>query len=107
MRSYDFMCTKTGAIIVPACGFDSVPADLLVFLSNRTIKNALGPDAQLGLSQTFYAVKGGISGGTLATMMSDIENVPKFKLFEAQKDYAISQAQYTFEGAETCGRHMC
>ncbi|RPD57921.1 hypothetical protein L226DRAFT_538874 [Lentinus tigrinus ALCF2SS1-7] len=90
---YDFMCTKTGAIIVPACGFDSVPADLLVFLSNRTLKNALGPDAQLGLSQTFYSLKGGISGGTLATMMSDIENVPKFRLIEAQKDYAISQAR--------------
>ncbi|KAI0697401.1 Saccharopine dehydrogenase-domain-containing protein [Cerioporus squamosus] len=93
IEGYDFMSTKTGAIIIPACGFDSVPADLLVFLSNRTLKNALGPDAQLGLSQTFYSLKGGISGGTLATMMSDIENVPRFKLYEAQRDYAIAQAR--------------
>ncbi len=91
VHRYDFVSTKTGAIIVPGCGFDSIPADLLVFLSNRTLKNALGPDAQLGLSQTFYSMKGGISGGTLATLMTEAEIVPKYKLLEAQKDYAVSQ----------------
>ncbi|TFK88041.1 hypothetical protein K466DRAFT_88124 [Polyporus arcularius HHB13444] len=93
IERYDFVSTKTGAIIIPGCGFDSIPADLLVFLSNRTLKNALGPDAQLGLSQTFYSMKGGISGGTLATLMTEAEIVPKYKLLEAQKDYAVSQAR--------------
>ena len=72
------------------CGFDSIPADLLVFLSNRTLKNAFGPDAQLGLSQTFYKGTGGVSGGTLATLMSDMENVPRSRLLQAQHDYALS-----------------
>ncbi|KAI0800124.1 Saccharopine dehydrogenase-domain-containing protein [Fomes fomentarius] len=70
---YDALATKTGAIIVPACGFDSIPADLLVHLSNRTLKNALGPQAQLGLSQTFYDLVGGVSGGSLATLLTGIE----------------------------------
>ena len=75
---------------MPACGMDSIPADILVFLSNRTLKNALGPQAQLGLSQTFYHIKGGFSGGTLATLFAEIEHVPEYFAQETRKDYAIS-----------------
>ncbi|KAI0752784.1 Saccharopine dehydrogenase-domain-containing protein [Daedaleopsis nitida] len=87
---YDYLASKTGAIIVPTCGFDCIPADILVFLSNRTLKTVLGPDAEPGLSQTFYGVEGGVSGGTIATLMSDIETVPRHTYTAGQRDYALS-----------------
>lgn len=76
---------------MPACGFDSIPADLLVHLSSRTLKNALGPQAQLGLSQTFYEIAGGVSGGSLATLLTGIEQVPPAVHSEAASDYALSR----------------
>ncbi|KAI0752778.1 Saccharopine dehydrogenase-domain-containing protein [Daedaleopsis nitida] len=90
---YDHLATTRGAIIVNTCGFDSIPADILVFLSNKTLKNALGSSAQLGLSQTFYDVRGGLSGGTFATMMNDIEVVPRLRIIESSRDYALSHVR--------------
>lgn len=90
LSSYDYLASKTGAIIVPTCGFDCIPADILVFLSNRTLKSILGPDAEPGLSQTFYGVEGGVSGGSIATLMSDIETVPRHVYAAGQRDYALS-----------------
>ena len=89
-HSFDHTATKTKAVIVPACGFDSLPSDLAVFLSNRTLKNALGPQTQLGLSQSFFDVKGAFSGGSFATMVAEIEQVPRGRLAESHKEYALS-----------------
>ena len=36
---YHYVATKTGAIIVPSCGLDSIPADLSAFLGNKTLKS--------------------------------------------------------------------
>ena len=30
---------KTGAIIVPSCGLDSIPSDFSAFLGNKTLKS--------------------------------------------------------------------
>ena len=89
-HSFDHAATKTKAVIVPACGFDSLPSDLAVFLSNRTLKNALGPQTQLGLSQSFFDVRGAFSGGSFATMVAEIEQVPRGRLAESHKEYALS-----------------
>ena len=89
-HSFDHTATKTKAVIVPACGFDSLPSDLAVFLSNRTLKNALGPQTQLGLSQSFFDVRGAFSGGSFATMVAEIEQVPRGRLAESHKEYALS-----------------
>jgi short subunit dehydrogenase-like uncharacterized protein len=58
----------TGARIVHACGFDSVPSDLSVYSLYRAVR-----DADAGeLTDTDLVVKsfsGGVSGGTIASMM--------------------------------------
>lgn len=73
-----------------------MPADVVVYLANKTLKAALGPRASLGPSLAVYRANGGISGGTLATMMAVAENVPIEKLQEAQADYALGP------GASAC-----
>ncbi|KAI1786338.1 Saccharopine dehydrogenase-domain-containing protein [Ganoderma leucocontextum] len=90
IQLFDHAATKTGAVIVSACGFDSIPSDIAVFLANRTLKNALGPQTQLGLSQSFFDVQGGFSGGTMASMAAEIEDVPADIAAESRKDYALS-----------------
>lgn len=89
---YDYLASKTGAAIIPACGFDSVPADLLVLLANKTIKDTLGPDAGLGHSLTVYDMDGGFSGGTLTSLLTLFDDVPPKTLTASRQDYSLSPA---------------
>ncbi|KAH9834188.1 Saccharopine dehydrogenase-domain-containing protein [Rhodofomes roseus] len=89
---YDYVAAKAGVLLIPSCGFDSVPADLTVYLANKTLKAAAGPQASLGDSLSVYRAKGGFSGGTQASLMAIVENVPIDKLQEASVDYALAPA---------------
>jgi short subunit dehydrogenase-like uncharacterized protein len=65
---------QTGARIVHSCGFDSVPSDLGVLLLHQ----AAGADGAGALRDTTLvvtALKGGVSGGTLASMMDQLDEV--------------------------------
>jgi len=90
INMFDYYATKTGSIIVPSCGMDSVTSDLPVFLSNKTLKAFAGPTATLDTSTTAYKVKGGVSGGTLSTAIATIEEIPSHKLKAAYNDYGLS-----------------
>lgn len=71
---------RGGARIVHCCGYDSIPSDLGCFMLHEHYLNRGG-----GLrSATMYVGKsrGGVSGGTLASMMNmmeDVENDPSLR----------------------------
>lgn len=83
------MAFKMNALIIPACGFDSIPPDLAVFVSNRYVKSVLGPGTSIEDSVTAYDVKGGFSGGSTDSIMSFIEDVPRETLIRSVADYAL------------------
>jgi short subunit dehydrogenase-like uncharacterized protein len=63
---------ETGARIVHACGFDSVPSDLGVwFLQSEAERRFAAPCTSVRMG--VKAVKGGASGGTVASMMNLME----------------------------------
>ena len=72
-RCHD-IAARAGARIVHGCGFDSVPSDLGVLLLHQA---ALADDAGDLQDTTLVvtALKGGVSGGTLASMMGQQEEV--------------------------------
>ncbi|KAG9104014.1 hypothetical protein FRC07_009866, partial [Ceratobasidium sp. 392] len=81
IEEYDYLAHKTGACIIPASGFDSIPSDLAAYLSIQTLEKKLsnsGVDAPLNIKSVgAHTVKGfGISGGTAATAISEFEEVP-------------------------------
>ena len=64
--------TRTGARLVTACGFDSVPSDLGVLLLHRQAQ----ADGAGGLGDTTLLVtrmRGGVSGGTVDSMRAQLE----------------------------------
>lgn len=64
---------RTGARIVHSCGFDSVPSDLGVFtLSEKVHADGAG---DLGDTTLYMALKGGASGGTIASAMNQLDEV--------------------------------
>jgi hypothetical protein len=50
----------------------------------------------IGLSTTMFQLRGGFSGGTLRTILTMLEDVPKEKLRESSVNYALSPG--TFAG---------
>jgi len=63
-----------GARIVHCCGFDSVPSDLGVLLLHHAAR-ADGASDLLDTTLVVTAMRGGLSGGTLASMMGQMEEM--------------------------------
>lgn len=93
MTKYDFMAFKTNAVIIPACGFGSIPPDIAVFVANRYVKAILGSETSIEDSVTVYNVKGGFSGGSADSMMSSVEDVPRETYVKATMDYVLRHPQ--------------
>lgn len=83
------MAFKTNALIIPACGFDSVPSDVAVYVSNRYVKSVLGPRTSIEDSVTAYDVSGGFSGVPTDSIISFVEDVPRETLMKSAMDYAL------------------
>ena len=82
--------SETGARIVHACGFDSIPSDLGVFLLHEHFR---GRGRALAKASFFCGpMKGGLSGGTIASMMNFLEEASKDReLLRLAKDpYALA-----------------
>lgn len=61
--------SETGARIVHACGFDSVPSDLGVWFLQQEAERRFGAPC-VAVRMGVKAVRGGASGGTVASMMN-------------------------------------
>lgn len=68
---YQAQAQKSGARLVPFCGFDSVPADLTTYLA---LKTASEHKLKLDELCLCYEIKGGLNGGSLATALNMAEN---------------------------------
>lgn len=69
---------KSGAKIVHSCGFDSVPSDMGTYFTQQQAQKKLGKSLNSVRYQLLKA-KGGISGGTIASMMNIVELAIKDK----------------------------
>ncbi len=69
---------QSGAKIVHSCGFDSIPSDLGVFYTQKEAKSALGSYLK-NVRFSLTKAKGGISGGTFASMINIVKQAVKDK----------------------------
>ena len=63
---------SSGAKIVHSCGFDSIPSDIGVFLLQKAAIDQFGEPCNR-IKLLVKAMKGGASGGTIASMLNAIE----------------------------------
>lgn len=68
---YQAKAIESGACLIPMSGFDSVPADLVVFLA---MNEAERHGWRLDEMKHYYQVGGGFNGGTLETALNMAEN---------------------------------
>ncbi len=65
---------ETGARIVHTCGFDSIPSDLGVWFTQQQALDRFGEPCT-SIAMRVKAMKGGASGGTIASMMNVMDEV--------------------------------
>lgn len=87
---FNSLAIESHSIIIPSCGFDSIPSDLMVYLSAQTLAKATQGAVSVAQSHTSYQLRGGISGGSLGTSLSAFKEVPLAKLRSASVPFAIS-----------------
>ncbi|CAE7233000.1 unnamed protein product [Rhizoctonia solani] len=80
---YDYLAHTTKACIVPCSGYDSIPSDITAYLGLRTLEKQLGARQPTHVtSTTAHKLKGGISGGTAASLFEAFEVVPREERFK-------------------------
>lgn len=67
MDKYNEQAKTTNARIVNACGFDSIPSDLGVYYTQKLSKKLYGKYCNT-IQMRVKAAKGGLSGGTIASL---------------------------------------
>lgn len=67
------LAERTGARIVHSCGFDSVPSDLGAFVLSEKVHADDAGD--LGDTTLYMSMKGGVSGGTVASAMIQLDEI--------------------------------
>jgi short subunit dehydrogenase-like uncharacterized protein len=101
IRSYEAEARKTGARIVHACGFDSIPSDLGVFHLQDLARRKLGEpckSVQMGVE----VFKGSLSGGTYASMLNTFKDAvadPKLRK-ELADPYSLCGEDHGFSAAQ-------
>ncbi|KAH7335002.1 NAD(P)-binding protein [Rhizoctonia solani] len=75
---YDYLAHETKACIVPCSGYDSIPSDLAAYLALQALEKQLGGKKPTSITSTAaHTSMGGMSGGTVATLFTILEEVPK------------------------------
>ena len=59
---------RTGARIIPFCGFDSIPSDLSAHLANAAMQERYGEACVQ--TKVAFSIRGGFNGGTLASLFN-------------------------------------
>lgn len=76
MDKYQDAAKQSGARIVNSCGFDSIPSDLGVYFTQQQAEEKFGSTCDV-IHMRVKAAKGGLSGGTIASMATIFEEVGK------------------------------
>lgn len=99
---YEDLAKISGARIVNSCGFDSIPSDLGVYFLQEKAKQRFDEYCTT-VKMRVKAMKGGASGGTVASMMNMIKEATKDK--ELRKllvdPYALCPSGHPFKSKQT------
>jgi short subunit dehydrogenase-like uncharacterized protein len=78
IEKYESVAKRSGAILIPFSGFDSIPSDLGVWQVLQQAKET-NPRKPITEVVGFFSAKGGINGGTFETFLEILENEKKEK----------------------------
>ncbi|KAI9773569.1 MAG: hypothetical protein M1840_006843 [Geoglossum simile] len=97
---YELEAEASGAIIIPQCGIESGPADLISWVLVNLVREKLSKGTK-EVIVSIVGMDGGFSGGTLATLFTSLETYSLKELAEASKPWALSPVEGAKYGRST------
>lgn len=101
IRKYEKAAQNSSARIVHCCGFDSIPSDLGVYyLQQQALKKFGEPCSEVRMG--VKAMKGGISGGTVASMINIVQELTKNPALrkELANPYSLCPVDHAFKARQ-------
>ncbi|POY71384.1 hypothetical protein BMF94_5696 [Rhodotorula taiwanensis] len=89
IQKYQRTALDTKAVIMHTSGVDSIPSDIGAFLAVQQLKQVGGEQTLAGNVRSSFKAKGGMSGGTLLSLLEVVEQ-PKETRDVATKTYGLS-----------------
>lgn len=89
VAKYDNLAKQNQSIIIPECGLDSVPADLMAYVLAREVRKRFNTACER-VMLTLYDVKTGVSGGTSLTMLELFNKYSLLHLAKSMHPYSLS-----------------
>ncbi|KAH7121661.1 Saccharopine dehydrogenase-domain-containing protein [Dactylonectria macrodidyma] len=89
IAKYEAIAKRTGAIMIPSCGFDSVPSDISAFVVVNHIRTKLSSHTAK-VDSSLHEIKGRASGGTVRSAINafDLYSLPE--LFKRMAPFSLS-----------------
>jgi short subunit dehydrogenase-like uncharacterized protein len=89
IAKYDALAKQNNSIIIPECGLDSVPADMMAYTLAREVRKRYNTACERVI-MTLYDAKTGVSGGTSLTMLELFNNYSLTHLAKSMHPYSLS-----------------
>jgi short subunit dehydrogenase-like uncharacterized protein len=89
IKKYDTLAKQNNSIIIPECGLDSVPADIMAYVLAREVRKRHNVACERVI-MTLYDAKTGVSGGTSLTMLELFNNYSLGHLAKSMHPYSLS-----------------
>ncbi|OCK77102.1 hypothetical protein K432DRAFT_384955 [Lepidopterella palustris CBS 459.81] len=94
IEKYHETAKKNGAIMIPECGLDSVPADILSYAIAHHIRTTFSAPTS-SVTVSMHDFKGGISGGTSATILTLFSYYTLRQIATALSPFSLSPVRPT------------
>ncbi|KAF7504064.1 hypothetical protein GJ744_002829 [Endocarpon pusillum] len=92
LQKYHDKAKATGAILIPEIGVESAPSDLLAYTAVSTIRDSLNCGVRDVICSVHEMKGAGISGGSLATALSIMDQYSLSEFRTALKPFSLSSA---------------
>lgn len=89
IAKYDALAKQNNSIIIPECGLDSVPADIMAYVVAREVRKRYNAACER-VMMTLYDAKTGVSGGTSLTMLELFNKYSLSHLAKSMHPYSLS-----------------
>lgn len=101
LKRYESVAKISGARIVHCCGFDSIPSDLGVYYLQQKAIEKFGHSCN-SIKMRVKTMKGGASGGTIASMLNLIKEATKNPALRKllANPYALCPEQHNFKARQ-------
>ena len=102
LDKYEDVAKSSGARIINSAGFDSIPSDLGVYVLQKYALETTGKPA-FQIKMRVRKIKGGASGGTIASMLNVVEEASKNPALRKLlvNPYVLCPAEHPFKQYQT------